>query len=263
MRIWWQSMSSEAHATAYWPALRQQLQSYADPGTEIEVRGTRAGRLDQHRFFELLVTTSGLANAVSAERQGFDAMAIGNILDPGLRSVRAMIDIPVLGLGETAMMTAGLMGGKFSLVFVSQLFGPRILENARLYGFESRLAATDAIRSDPQLINRAFTDEAVKDECLADFQAAARRTIAAGAEVVIPAGGALVSLLEWAGLRSVERVPVLNALASLMKLTEATVRLRAVTGVFISRQGLYARPPADALDQAREAYRATYRIEDL
>ena len=263
MRIWWQSMSSPGHVAGYWPTLRGQLQSAADPETHFEVHGTRVGIIDQHRFFELLDMTSVLANAVTAQKQGFDAIAIGNILDPGLRAVRAMIDIPVLGLGETSMLVACLMGGKFSLILVNEFFGPRILENVRLYGLESRLAGLDQIPFDPHRIDQAFFDPAEKERCLADFVGAARRTIAAGAEVVIPAGGRLISFLDWAGLHSVDGVPILNGIAALVKMTETAVRLRDLTGVFVSRHGLYAPPPAGLLEKARDAYRTGYGIDDL
>ncbi len=247
----------------YWPTLQKQLQAAAEPGTEFDVHGTRVGIIDQHRFFELLDMTSVLANAVTAQKQGYDALAIGNILDPGLRAVRALVDLPVLGLGETSMLVACLMGGKFSLILVNEFFGPRILENVRLYGLESRLAGLDQIPFDPHLIDRAFFDEAKKERCLADFVGAARRTIAVGAEVVIPAGGRLISFLDWAGLSAVDGVPILNGITALVKMTETAVRLRELTGVFVSRRGLYAPPPADLLERARDAYRTGYGIDDL
>ena len=35
-----------------------------------------------------------------AEPTGFDAVAIGNIRDPGMRDACSMVDLPVLGLGD-------------------------------------------------------------------------------------------------------------------------------------------------------------------
>ena len=263
MRIGWQSMSSTEHAVGYWPSLRQQLEAAGNPDTEVSVYGTRVGIIDQHRFFEFLDTTSVLANALKAEKEGFDAFVIGNFLDPGLREIRGMVDIPVLALGETCMYAACLMGGKFSLILVNQFFGPRIHENVQRYGLEKRLAGFGQIPFDPHQIDRAFREEAEKDRLIAEFTATARDTIAAGAEVVIPAGGRLISFLDWAGLRSIDGVPILNGITVTLKMAEAAVQIRRLTGVFTSRHGLYALPPADLVEKARDAYRTTYNIPDL
>ena len=76
------------------------------PDTDIELRGTRVGRIDSFRFFETLDWISILDSVIGAEQEGYDAVAIGNILDPALREARSMVDIPVLGLGETSMLTS-------------------------------------------------------------------------------------------------------------------------------------------------------------
>ena len=70
---------------------------------------------------------------------GYDAVAIGNILDPALREARSMVDIPVLGLGETSMLTSCMMGSTFSLVGVNPYFGGRFEENVAKYGLRERL----------------------------------------------------------------------------------------------------------------------------
>ncbi|MBI3966376.1 MAG: hypothetical protein HY329_12150 [Chloroflexi bacterium] len=263
MRVWWQSMSAAAHTAGYWPELRKQLQSVAESGTEFDVHGTRVGVVDQHRFFEFLDATSVLANAVQAQRDGYDAFTVGNVLDPGLREIRAMVDMPVLGLGETSMHVACMMGGSFSLIFVNKFFKHRILENVKRYGLEGRLAGFDQIPFDPHAIDRAFLDSAEKERCLGAFIAAARRTIDAGSEVVIPAGGRLISFLEWAGLKEIDGVPVLNGITVLVKMIEMSVKLKHLTGVFVSRHGMYALPPEHLLAKGRDAYRSVYGVDAL
>ena len=56
-----------------------------------------------------------LKNVHRAVREGYDAFLIGNIADPGLREAREIADIPVLGLCESAMHVACMMGASFSL----------------------------------------------------------------------------------------------------------------------------------------------------
>jgi Asp/Glu/hydantoin racemase len=113
MRILYLSLSNTQYSANYHPYLASYIDRVASPGTEVEIRGARVGRIDSFRFWELLDTTSILDSVLDAQAQGFDAVAIGNILDPGLREARSMVDIPVLGLGETSMLIACMMGSRF------------------------------------------------------------------------------------------------------------------------------------------------------
>ncbi|MFC7542707.1 hypothetical protein ACFQU2_29005 [Siccirubricoccus deserti] len=75
---------------AYSAALRRLLSTAADPGTEFAVHGiTRRGGIgDQYRSLEFIETIEVLENATRAEAEGFDAVLLGNIADPGLRQAR-------------------------------------------------------------------------------------------------------------------------------------------------------------------------------
>src|SRR5207249_11419745 len=44
-----------------------------------------------------------IRNAIEAERQGYDAIAITHFQDAGLAEAKSVVDIPVLGLGETTL----------------------------------------------------------------------------------------------------------------------------------------------------------------
>ena len=70
-------------------------------------------------------------------REGYDAFLIGNIADPGLHEAREIANIPVLGLCESALHVACMMGANFSLVTINEKFTPRIVENVVRYGLRS------------------------------------------------------------------------------------------------------------------------------
>jgi Asp/Glu/hydantoin racemase len=128
---------------------------------------------------------------LDAEQRGFNAVAIGNTLDPGLREARSMVDIPVLGLGETSMLAACMMGSRFSLVGVNPYFGGRFEENVAKYGLKERLAALEFLSLTPHELDACFSDESARKHAVEAFLSAARSTLDAGSEVVIPAGGRL------------------------------------------------------------------------
>ena len=53
---------------------------------------------------------------IEAEREGFDAAFVNTCMDVGVQQARAMVNIPVLGPGETTMTYATLLGSKFGVV---------------------------------------------------------------------------------------------------------------------------------------------------
>ena len=158
-KILYLSMSREEYSPNYFPFLRSYIDEVKSPDTEVDLRGTRVGRIDSFRFFETLDWISILDSVIEAEQEGYDAVAIGNILDPALREARSMVDIPVLGLGETSMLTACMMGSTFSLVGVNPYFGGRFEENVAKYGLRDRLASIECMGLTPHELDACFSDD--------------------------------------------------------------------------------------------------------
>ena len=262
-RILYLSLSNEKYSRNYFPFLRDYLRSIASEDTEFVLQGSRVGRIDSFRFFEALDTVSILDSVLAAEQHGFDAVAIGNILDPGLREARSMVDIPVLGLGETSMHTACLMGSRFGLVGVNPFFGGRFEENVSRYGLRERLAGLEFMALTPHELDACFSDENARQRAIQAFLDAARKTLAAGAEVVIPAGGRIVAFLNANGIREVDGAPVLDGTVALVAGIEAAIRIRAATGSFVSRRRLYAKAPRAAIGDVAAEYAESYRLPAL
>lgn len=262
-RILYLSMSREEYSPNYFPYLRSYIDEVRSPDTEVDLRGTRVGRIDSFRFFETLDWMSILDSVLDAEQTGYDAVAIGNILDPALREARSMVDIPVLGLGETSMLTACMMGSRFSLVGVNPYFGGRFEENVAKYGLRDRLASIECMGLTPHELDACFSDDEGRSRAIASFTAAARASLDKGAEVVIPAGGRLTAFLNAVGLREVDGAPLLDGTVSLVAATEAAVRIKRRSGTFVSRRRLYAKAPQAAIEGAAAEYAAGYRLPSL
>ena len=264
-RILYLSLSNEKYSTNYFPFLRRSTPrrwrrrarswSCAAPAWGAST-ATGSGRPS--------TPISILDSVVGAEPQGFDAVAIGNILDPGLRDARSMVDIPVLGLGETCMLAACMMGSRFSLVGVNPYFGgpvrgerrPLRAQGAagghRVHGADARTSWTPASPTSrgaggPWRPSRA----------------AARQTLDAGSEVVIPAGGRLTAFLNAQGVREVDGAPVLDGTATLVAMTEAAVRIRAAAGTVVSRRRLFARAPEGVVRGVAAEYAESYGLPAL
>src|SRR5262245_12730732 len=128
MRIWHQSFTVLQHLGAYEDALRSHFARVARPGTEIVMHGMDPGTYRsnypgediRHAALQYLHGMQFVAAGLRAEAQGYDAFAISSLPDPALREIRSMLEIPVVGYGESAMLTACLLGRKFGvLAFIS------------------------------------------------------------------------------------------------------------------------------------------------
>jgi allantoin racemase len=244
-------------AGPYARTLSSILRGAADPGTEIDVHGLAPGRAiaDQYRYLELLDTAEVLDNGLRAEREGYDAFLIGNVFEPGLHALREVLNIPVLGLLESSIHLACLMGASFSIVNVNPKFSRKVTENIASTGLQSRLVSIDDMSVERgQLLDRAFEDAAVLAQVAHQFTEAARTGIAKGAETIIPAGGIVMTVLAFAGLHQVDNVPIVNGLIALTKMAEMAVRIRRLTGVFTSKRMMYAPPSGTLLTDIRAAY---------
>jgi Asp/Glu/hydantoin racemase len=263
LKLWYQSMSRQKSWGDYNEALRRILDGAKDPDTRIDVHGiTRiGGTTPQFHYLDYLETGEVLKNVQTAVRQRYDAFLIGNIGDPGLQAAREIADIPVLGLGETSVHLACMMGRSFALVTINEKFTQRIVDNIDRYGLSSRLASVNRMKVERLLhLDAGFRDPAARKAIVGQFMKAANANIAAGAEVIIPAGGVVMALLADAGIHDAGRgTPILNGITALVKTGEAMVKLnRIMGGRFPSKRLHYAPPAPDQIDEIRKYYGNVY-----
>jgi allantoin racemase len=256
MKLWYQSLAHQTEATPYGEMLKRVIHSACDPETTVHLRGVSdsAGIGVHYRFLEYHDTREVIFNAMKAEQEGYDAFLIGNISDAGIREAREVVNIPVLGMCETSLHIACMMGANFSLVTISPKWTPRLLENVQRYGLDRRLVAVEAMGTSPLDLKRCFVEPAHLKYIVEQFNQCARRLLEKGAEVIIPAGGDVIVLLADAGIYEVGRAPILNGIVELVKMGELAVKLKQKTGRFTSKRGVYAAPTGDFLERIRKFY---------
>jgi len=263
MKIWYQSLTRPDAWPAYNAALRSVLDRIKSHDVQIEVHGieARGGIGDQYNYLEFIETQEVLSNVERATREGFDAFLIGNIGDPGLRQAREIARMPVLGLCETSAHLACMMGANFALVTGNTKHATRISENITRYGLAGRLAGSRPMKVERLVdLDQGFSDPAAGRVLIDQFLAAGREHAEAGAEVIIPAVGVLMTLLAHHDIHEVAPgVPILNGVFALVRMGEAAVRIRqAMGGVWTSRRAMYAMPPASQLEELRAYYGPVY-----
>jgi Asp/Glu/hydantoin racemase len=219
------------------------------------VSGVDNGSMDLHYNAVVAMNSYGaggvLNKIIQADDQDYDAVAIGCFLDPAMQEAREVVSIPVLGLGETSMLTACMLGHKFSGIAFhskqSQYYDRKAFE----YGLASRHVQFGDLGIDFNEVQKGFSSPGEMRE---RFIAEARRLAAQGAEVILAACATVNAIIRKENIKEVDGALVLDCNAALLKMTEAMAELKGSIGLTASRRLLYQRPPRKALDDWMDIY---------
>ena len=256
MRIWYQSFTVLENAPGYRDALQRHTQIVARPDTEVVLHGMPAERYGGHAPTEFVSRAAlaayyapdFMANARQAEREGYDAFAIGHLPDLALYECRSLVDIPVVALGEAAMRTACYLGDRFAIVcFIADAI-PLYQRKIDEYGLRAKAGPVMPISlTFDELVGAFQAPQTIADR----FLEAAKTVVEMGADVIIPGEGVLAECLRLVGLNRIDDVPVLDSTAALVKQCETLADLRRLSGVYASKRGyFYGRSRPDLLEQA-------------
>ena len=248
-RIWYQSFVDPDGQAPYIERLQQTLDGFAAPGVTFEVHGLQPPDHLFHPITEFRCAAQTIRNAVAAERAGYSAFVIGHFQEPGLIEARGAVDIPVIALGESALLTACTMGHKIGLVTIDPVFIPWHEQQIMRHRLEHRVVGVRAIHADLDTFMHAFTNEDAYRAARAEFVEQVRPLVAAGAEVIIPAGGLPMLLFARERGFNVDGAPVLGGIPEVAKAAEMALALQRITGRVISRRGVYAKASPECLDE--------------
>ncbi len=248
-RVWYQSFVHPVEQAPYIERLQGLLDAVAGPGVRFEVHGLDPPDHLFHPLTEFRCAAQTIRNALEAEKAGYDAFVIGHFQEPGLLEIRGALDIPLIGLGEATMLAALSMGRRIGLVTIDPAFIEWHERQVRAHGLEQRVAGVSAIQMDLPGFMRAFTDDDSYAQVRADFVEQVRPLVAAGAEVIIPAGGLPMLLFARECPFVIDGALVLNGIAVVAKAAEMALALRRLTGSVVSRRGTYAKASAACIEE--------------
>jgi len=141
------------------------------------------------------------------------------------------------------------MGRRLGLVTIDPGFIEWHERQVRTHRLDQRVAGVRAIHVDLPGFMRAFTDEASYARVRADFVEQVRPLVAAGAEVIIPAGGLPMLLFARERPFVIDGALVLNGIVVVAKAAEMALALRRLTGSVVSRRGTYAKASDECLQE--------------
>jgi Asp/Glu/hydantoin racemase len=212
--------------------IAEEARRAASPGTEITMATAPYGVAYIETRFEAQIGAQAVAELVAERRHTHDAVVVAAFGDPGLPGLKEALDIPVVGMTEAALMTACLLGKRFSIVAISRRITAWYRECVEYNGLLGRLASIRSLRQPLENIGSVQDDHGrqLRELCLA----AAEED---GADVVIVAGAPLAGLAR--SMKGELPVPVVDGVSSAVCHAETLVRL--APGV--ARAGSFAPPP--------------------
>ena len=165
---------------------------------------------------EAQITGTLVLEKIAEFHSQYDAIIIAAFGDPGLIPAKTLFNLPIVGLGEAAMLSACLFGKKFSIISFTNAMASWYEESVELLGLQSRYAGFRAIDGVNLTIDKIQT---VQKKSL--IESAKNAINIDGGEVVIFAGAPL------SGFKKIVQkeisVPVIDCAEAAVKQAELAV----------------------------------------
>ena len=269
LKIWHQSFTDLTRFPKYQETLQSHANSVMGDKVSVTIHGLMPGTypadtapmdFNSRAGLRLLNAQQVCEAALTAEAAGYDAFALGCFFDPALYEARSLVDIPVVSLTESCMLTACSLGRKFAVISLTDFQKMLTEDLAAQYGLASRLAGVVAMSPGVRLFDlEAGGDvaESIKER----FAVACSEALRMGAEVIIPGDGVLNAFLVRHGVMQHEGAAIMDPLGVLFHHAAFFVQAKAAGCLDTSRRLLYAKPAAGMMEHAVAISRYTVRSE--
>lgn len=190
------------------------------PDTEISVVSLKRGPFRIESIYdETFGVPFTLEELKKAEEEGYDAVVIFCATDPGLLAAKELLTIPVVGLLESSMHLAAMLGERFSILAPMETLELCDREKARNYRLEDRLASVRAV--DIQVADLEKDTDVLKKRLLDTGKKCVKED---GADVIIFGCGGIMGVREW--LQDQLGIPVIEPGLVAIRTAEMLVDLK-------------------------------------
>ena len=233
MKIWCQlpiRMPREAYE-GYYRLLEKDYSLAKRPDTEVLIQDVPDGLANPE-----LITYLGLRfyndryileRMLEAQEEGYDGIAGACYFDGAIEAARQLLEIPVVGAAESAMLTACLMGRRFGTVTSDPRWTFEMERHIHELGLEKRAVTERPVRSLSMPGERFLACLGGDYEpAIEDFSAVARTLIEDGADTIIAGCGLLSPMLTVGGVREIDGVPIVDPMLTSLKITELLIDFR-------------------------------------
>jgi Asp/Glu/hydantoin racemase len=208
----------------------------AAPETEITVLTAPFGVAYIETRAEAQIAGYAAMQLAAEHYADYDAVIVAAFGDPGLEALREMLPIPVVGMTDAALASAAQLGGRISIIAISQRIQAWYRETVEREGHLARLVSIRAL--DETLSDISQVQQNQGERLIELANQAVKQD---GADSIILAGAPLAGLAR--SVSSQLPVPTLDGVSCAVKQAEALIQLYPNQA---QRCGSYALPPRKA-----------------
>jgi allantoin racemase len=215
--------------------IRNEAQRAALPDTQITMATAPFGVAYIETPGEAAVGAYASLQLLARHQADHDVAVIAAFGDPGVAAAKELLDIPVVGLTESAVAAAFLLGGRFAIVGISERIGAWYVQTVEQLGLSSRMVGYRGLKQGFASVGTVQHEarDVLREMCLTCVEQD-------GADSIILAGAPLAGLArEIAGDVP---VPLIDGVGSAVRMAEALGR-----GTYAPRRsGSLSPPPCKA-----------------
>lgn len=204
--------------------LRQQQLAGLQFGSELqfEYRAVKAGPVNYSSHHDFVLADASIFEAgCRAQAEGYAAVCVDTMSDSGVAALRSVLDIPVFGPGKVSMLSALMLGDRFSILTMASRWKPLYKKALDELGLHHKCASVRAIEVPPD--NQALLS-GKEEEVFPLLEEAGRKAIEQdGAEVLILGSTTMHQAHAWLSQRL--PVPIINPGPLSYKMAEAMLAL--------------------------------------
>ena len=231
MRILFLNKAPKRHAKYDVAGIEKLLNSYASPGTKIEVgfpddfpgsqvKSALGKQSMLNGLDHMMDLPAIIRKIVWAAENGYDAVIQSNTFDPGVDGGRLATKIPVLGPFRTTLHATTTLADRIGILVPLSSHVPYTWRLLRRYGMENHVANIRPLEIYGDDIKKR------KEELLSTAVGLIKDLGRDGAQCIIPLGGALIPyVVDPADLEAQSGLPVFNTKAVTIRFAETCVNL--------------------------------------
>jgi allantoin racemase len=215
--------------------LRQELERIKRPDTELTVVcAGRGPETIESAYDEAYAIPPTLELVKRANQEDYHAIILACFADPGLEAAKEISKIPVIGIEESSLHVAAMLGARFAIITPRKERIPSRRAHVHLRGLDYFLASVKSL--DLSVAETDAEPEKTKKRVLE----VARQAVEDGAEVILLGCAGMAGYAPE--IESKLNIKVIDPSAVALKVAEAMADL----GLAHSKAGLFVSPPVKA-----------------